>query len=282
MPSASRFCSSFISTTRRSPWKLSLSRGSLRRRTESAGERAGRSSAPTISSVWWASRASVGTPLRVTSPGQLPPFPCLDSLSASAACLASGRRRAPCSAERTAERSTIEQLAKTRRVLYTKSMAAHVQALGRRSIDGTTKIIRTRRRCAQQTGGRAMDLEREQFRQTYAQLESGELLALHSRGALIDSAYDVLEEEIRSRNIPIPARPVAPVIVDKPGPIGGRILGFLVALFVVNLLWVVVIKPLIGGGLVPLLVLNVLPCLWLYRKLFAKKAARPATGGTPL
>jgi hypothetical protein len=71
------------------------------------------------------------------------------------------------------------------------------------------------------------DSQKKNLKENYSTLASDELLRMHAEGTLTELAYSVLEEELTSREVPIPERPIINDIVEKPHPVSRSIIVFL-------------------------------------------------------
>jgi hypothetical protein len=62
-----------------------------------------------------------------------------------------------------------------------------------------------------------MEITLADLQRTYAGKADDELLQLHARGTLTDTAYEALEAELVKRNLAVPPRPAQPVEAAAPG-----------------------------------------------------------------
>ncbi|MDH5218856.1 MAG: hypothetical protein OEX19_14240 [Gammaproteobacteria bacterium] len=76
-----------------------------------------------------------------------------------------------------------------------------------------------------------MEVDRISLSKEYAEKTNDELLSLHQAGILTDLAYDILEEELQSRDVTTPERPetIASPVDNTMNP-GAKM--FIVSLFI--------------------------------------------------
>lgn len=61
-----------------------------------------------------------------------------------------------------------------------------------------------------------MDVNKEELKNIYSEKSDEELLSLHSAGTLTDFAYDIIENELHSRNVSVPERKIYKQTPKKP------------------------------------------------------------------
>lgn len=118
-----------------------------------------------------------------------------------------------------------------------------------------------------------MSHESEYLKVLYRGKTEEELLAIHGRGSLTDLAFSILEAELDSRGVKAPRRPEETMLSEAPAPAWFRAGVLLFVLFLSNLVWVFVLRPIIGAGFLQQVIFVLLPAIFIWRKLFPKKSA---------
>ncbi|MBM3272712.1 hypothetical protein FJY94_05605 [Candidatus Kaiserbacteria bacterium] len=95
-----------------------------------------------------------------------------------------------------------------------------------------------------------MSTEYEHLESLYKDKTTDELLFTHGRGTLTDFAYSILEKELISRGVKIPERPPEPTLAETPTPAWFIAIALYIVLFLVNFLWVVIIKQVLGSAVI--------------------------------
>jgi hypothetical protein len=121
--------------------------------------------------------------------------------------------------------------------------------------------------------------QRESLKERYADLPTEDLLAFHAKGTLSEIAYEVLEIEIAKRGETVPARQTISneeiysqkraqksKLEDQPFLV--RMVVFCVLVFCVHLLWVGIIRTLVGGSGIMMVLFVGVPSILLIKKIF--------------